>query len=806
MEALESHHHETSRRFFAAVVGRAVPILVLSIAILLLGVAGLARLEKDTRSKAYMAPDHSAYLGLDRVEELFGLGDGVVVAVVRDPGASDLFNPATLGLVDWISEQARSIPGVDPERIRSLSTVRSIRGSESGVEIEPFFGESGHAVANQAEADRVREDVLGTGIYLDKLVSRDGRATLIAVELLDAELGADVYQRLRKLVERAPLGPGDRIHVAGIGAYNALVGDYVDADAARLNPIAALVIAVMLFVGYRRARAVWLSLLVAGGSVVVGMGAMGFAGSPVYGITSSMSVILIAVSVCDAIHILGEYYVGVRNGPGRSAGEIVTETLARMWRPVLITSVTSIAGFLALSAASPMPPMQAYGVFASVGVLAALLLSLFTLPALLSLLPPQTSPVFARSRSDRLAGASRRLAPLVLHHSRRIVALGLVAAALGMLGLSRLEIEEDTVKYLASDEPLRQAELEIDAALGGISNLDVVFESDQPEGILEPAVLQRIASLQDHLEKQPGVTGTFSVIDYLRQMHQAMGEGAGLPNRSDLVAQYLLLYSASADPAELDEVIDTGFQHANLRVALSDGRWKTAQAVRQAAADHLSGMAPAEGLDATLAGWGNVRFHLREDVAESSFQGAALATIAVLAATVICFGSWVAGVHALLPVAAALLLQFAVMGLCGIWLSLITSMGSALAIGLSVDFAIHTIERLRREPRAASGAAAAGSLEERIQAFYEGTGRALFLNALALILGFGVLTTSLVPAMREFGLVLVVCIATGFVASLLLLPALIWLMRPASIVGRDGLQPASTALPGQVPARVQNAI
>ncbi|MDJ0789913.1 MAG: MMPL family transporter [Myxococcota bacterium] len=810
MESFESTSGERARGFFGAVVRNARPILCLSVAVLGIGLAGLTRLEKDTRSKAYMASNHPAYLGLDRVEELFGLGDGVVVAVLRDPGESDLFNPTSLGLIAWITEKARSIPGVDPERVRSLSTVRSIRGSVSGIEIEPFLETRGAApaVADQAEADRVRDAVLGTELFLDKLVSRDGRATLIAVELLDAEHGAEVYARLLEVAKRAPRGAGDRVHVAGIGAYNALVGDYVDADAARLNPVAALVIVVMLFVGYRRVRAVSLALLVAGGSVVIGMGTMGFAGSPVYGITSSMSVILIAVSVCDAIHILGDYYLTVRDGPSRNADEIVVATLSNVWRPVLITSLTSIAGFLALSVASPMPPMRAYGIFASIGVVAALLLSVLTLPALLSLLPVQTSPALDGDRPDRLANASQWLASVVLLHPRRVTGLFAFVGVLGLLGLARLEIEEDTVKYLSDDEPLREAELEIDAALGGISNLDIIFESTLYEGILEPAALQRIASLQDHLEDHPQVTGTFSVVDYLRQMHQAMNDGDEsrhrLPATSDLVAQYLLLYSSNADPAELEEVIDYEYRRANLRVSLEDGRWETSRSVRQAAAAHLSEMELPAGLETTLAGWGNVRFHLREDVAESSFQGAALATLVVLAATIGCFASGVAGLYALLPVGAALLLQFAVMGLSGIWLSLITSMGSALAIGLSVDFAVHTIDRLRLLSRG-SAAAVPLTLEEAIRAFFAGTGRALILNALALFLGFGVLTTSLVPAMREFGVVLVVCIATGFTASMLLLPSLVWLARPASIVGRLGSPTPSQQPAGQVPAQARNA-
>ena len=187
----------------------------------------------------------------------------------------------------------------------------------------------------------------------------------------------------------------------------------------------------------------------------------------------------------------------------------------------------------------------------------------------------------------------------------------------------------------------------------------------------------------------------------------------------------------------------------------------------------------APGLTTRLSGWGNVTEYLRRDVARGSALGAGLAALAVLTAAIVCFRSVAAGMIAFLPVAAALLLQFAVMGLGGIWLSLITSMGSALAIGLSIDFGIHAVDRLLTSTHQQGR-----TLDDALSGFYARTGRALLLNFSALAVGFAVLTTSLLPAMREFGLVLVTCIATGFVASMVFLPALVAWLQPRFLTPR----------------------
>ncbi len=764
--------------FFDGVVRRARPIVWSSLVIVGSCFAGLFLLEKDTRNKAYMSADHPAYRALDALEEDFGLSDGVVVAVVS-PAGEDVFDPATLSLVDWITREVRRVDGVDPERVKSLATVRSIDGDTEGLRIERFYE---GAVADASQAERVRRAVLETELYLDKLVSRDGRATVVHAELLDEDDGAAVYQELLRIAARAPGDSDAAIHVAGLGAYNALIGDYVDADAARLNPVTALLIVGMLFLAFRTWRGVWLPMMVAAGSVFVAMGSMGACGVPVFGITSSMSIILIAIAVCDSIHIMSEYYAAVAVGPDRPAREIVVETLVTMWRPVVITSVTSIAGFLALSFASDMPPMQAYGVFASVGVLAALLLSTLTLPALLSLLPVSPSALFAApGRSAGSMDPAGRLATalgrLVVRRAGTLLVVSLACVVVGIAGATRIEVEEDSLKYLAMGEPLRDAEERINEHLGGISSLDVVFVSDEPEGILQPEQLERMAAVQAGLEGHPGVAGTFSVVDFIKQMHQAMNDGDPafyrIPPDADWVAQYLLLYTASSSPGELDDVIDASYAKANLRVALRDVRWSTARDVKRHAQALLAGDLDSRGSAAHLSGWANVSSHLRDGVEESSIKGAFLAAVAVLVAAIACFASIRRGLTAFLPVAVALLMQFALMGLGGIWLSLITSMGSALAIGLSIDFGIHAVDRLQQTPRGVG-------LEAAIADFYAHTGRALVFNFAALVFGFGVLTTSLLPAMREFGAVLVVCVASGFLASMVLLPALTLVLGRAS--------------------------
>jgi integrase len=98
---------------------------------------------------------------------------------------------------------------------------------------------------------------------------------------------------------------------------------------------------------------------------------------------------------------------------------------------------------------------------------------------------------------------------------------------------------------------------------------------------------------------------------------------------------------------------------------------------------------------------------------------------------------------ALIPVATSILLVYSAMVLLSIPLGIGTSMFAAVAIGLGVDFAIHTIDRLRSLYKEEQNMLAS------IQRFYPNTGRALLFNLLAIALGFGVLISSKVVPLRR---------------------------------------------------------
>ena len=142
-------------RLFWMTIACPKTILAIGLVVIVAAAAFLPQLTKDTRSEAFMPADHPAVVYRDKVKEIFGLRDPMVLAVINE-GETGVFNPQSLNLVHWLTERIADIPGIDPDRITSLATQDDIMGTEDGMMVEPFFEDPPET---QAEADRIRENV-----------------------------------------------------------------------------------------------------------------------------------------------------------------------------------------------------------------------------------------------------------------------------------------------------------------------------------------------------------------------------------------------------------------------------------------------------------------------------------------------------------------------------------------------------------------------------------------------------------------------------------------------------------------------
>ena len=555
---------------FAIIIERPLLVIILGLIPIILGAIMLPGLQNDVRSDAFLAADNPALLYRQKIKQQFGLSDPLVIAVVSE-SAEGVFRPDTLALLDWLSSAVSALPNIDASRTVSLATEKNITASTDGLEIQPFFDSPFDA---PEELAALRQAVMDFPLYVGSIVSADGKVALVVAEMLDEDLAGDSYHDVMALLEQAPVPTGVSLHVAGEGAIIGYLGEYVDADARKLVPFTALVITIMLVLAYRAIGPALISNVIVVASLTITLGSMAALHIPMYVITNALPVILIGISVADAIHIYSHYFELQSREPERDVKALVAETLGSMWRPVTLTSLTTMAGFLGLAFAAYMPPFRYFGLFAALGVMVAWFYSLVFLPAVMVLTKPKASDKFLqglqREHPDSYHRVLKRLGVMVGDYPRVTIGAFLGFALLGLYAASQLTVDEDPVDVFHYEAPVARADRIINRHLNGSNTLDVVVETPHSEDLFLPENLRKMAALQAYAAELPYVGGSVSIVDYLKQMNRAVNDGLPaeyrLPESSEMVAQYFLLYAAMSDPTDFEEEVDYDYQNANIRI------------------------------------------------------------------------------------------------------------------------------------------------------------------------------------------------------------------------------------------------
>jgi uncharacterized protein len=660
--------------------------------------------------------------------------------------------------------------------------------SKEGMEVSGFLDQ---LPESQTQADQIRAAVFDFPLIVGNLVSKDGEIALIVAEMVDEGPVESTYEQVRAIADRVSASGTVKVHVAGEGAIAGYLSKYIDIDAKRLNPLAWAIIMLILYLAYRRFSPALIANVIIAASTLISLGIMAAVHIPFFMITSALPVILIGISVADTIHIYSHYYELQAEDPDADVRDLVDRTIRDMWRPVTLTTLTTMAGFLGLYFSAGMPPFKYFGLFAAIGVFVAWAYSLVFLPAAMILTRPRVSAAFLRQEntwwklSYWFGRAMQTLGRFTQAFPIQLIVIALVIVVVGALAASRILVDEEPITIFDRSEPLYQADKIMNEHLAGTNALDVVIESSEPGGLLQPENLARIEALQAYASNLPHVGGSTSIVDYLKQMNRAIRGGAAqdyaLPDSEELVAQYFLIYSATSDSTDFEEEIDYDYQMANVRLNLNTGSYHKFAPVVEELQAYIDEEFNTPGLRATLSGRINLNYHWIGEIGRSHFSGLAFALLLVWIVSSLLFRSTLAGVYTLVPVAGAILLVYAAMVLMDLRLGVGTSMFAAVALGLGVDFSIHTIERFR-----VIYALERGDWHRTFDKFYLTTGRALLFNFLAIACGFGVLISSKVSSLNNFGSMIVIAITTSFLFSMTLLPAMIRSFRPCFITNYEG--------------------
>lgn len=723
----------------------------------------------DTDPENMLYYDEPARVAHREFKDEFALHDAIVVGVVDNTRPEGVFTPEALGNIAAVTEEVMKIDGVIGYDLISPVTTDDIKGAGGVLTVSPLMKKT---VASPKEAASVRDDALENPILRDMLVSADGKAIAIAVPIREKKESYRIVKAIESIVERHR--GGEKYHITGLPVAEETFGVEMFKQMAVSAPLAGIIIFLIMFFFFRRLSLIVSPMLVAVMSIVWTMGLLIGAGHTVHIMSSMIPIFLMPIAVVDSVHILSEFYDESMAGRGREAA--LTTVMDRLMTPMLYTSVTSAVGFASL-ALTPIPPVRTFGVFVAFGIMAAWVLTITFIPAFTMLMPERfiSSLKTSGARRDRMKRLQRGLGSFATGRSRLVVAATVAVLAFSAYGISRIVVNDNPVYWFGKNHRIRVADRILNEHFGGTYMAYLALEGKEPGIIKTPETMRYIEALGQRLSTLDVVGKTTSIADVVKKIGYELGDrrkGAdAIPETSKAIAQYLFLYEMSGDPEDLYHLITPDYGKAVVWVHLKRGDNLDMKRVADTAEAFMRENPPPAGMTHEWAGLTYINVVWQDKMVTGMTEALLGSFIVVLVIMAVLFRSVVWGALSMIPLSVTIAFIYGLIGLSGKNYDMPIAVLSALTLGLSIDFAIHLVQRIR------CIYSETGDWDESIKRFFDEPVRALMRNVAVIAIGFTPLLFAPLVPYKTVGFFMAAIMMVSGVATLIILPALIHLLK-----------------------------
>ncbi len=774
-------------------VNRPKTVLGLTLAITAAMMIPFPKVKLDTNPKNMLPPDAEVRVWNAEVEKTFGLYEDLMVVGVTNP--EGVMNNATLGNIAQLTEGIQKIPGVATSEVSSLVNVDDVSANGSSLEVKPIV--SGLPLT-QKDLESIGASAKANPLLAEKLLSKDGKTTAIYIPMEKGANGKVIAESIKAMIAKLPDAgrSNDKFYVTGDPVARDTFGDFMFKLMAVFSPVSCFLMIAVMYLMFRSIPLCICMMAVSNIAIIWSVGLVIALGFPIHLMGSMAPVFLMAIAT-DSIHIFTEFYFRYSETGDRKRA--ILETMSAVSHPVKYTALTTAVAFSVLLFMKIIP-VQVFGGMIAFGTIALRVLSFSFIPAIMALLSEKSlAKVAAKSKASagKPAAFLRGLAMAGTGKPGLIVSIGLALCVLAVVGISRVVVNNNMVEWFSKKNEVRIADMALNKSLGGTSlgYMVAIADPDHAEYMKTPEGLRFLAGLQRRLEKIPEVGKTSSLADIASRINLVLHHNdpayADIPKTAAEAGQFLFLFSMSAKPSDVKNLVDDSYEKANVWIQMKTWDAKAMRSViRESQAYLKENPAPLQLKPAGIAYFNLV---WNDEVLLDMLKGFVLAISIVYTILVFNFRSFKWALISYVPLLFTILLILGVVGFIGKDFDMPISVLSCLSLGMAVDFAIHFINRFRQKMNDMGYTGTAAEVQECLLWTASRPGRGILRNAILFGTAFPVMMLSpLTPYITVGAFIPSMMILSAFL-TLLYLPALIVLLRTWLFKGVAGKTPAKMA-------------
>lgn len=643
---------------------------------------------------------------------------------------------------------------------------------------------------------RVRDSMVGK----ERFVTQDYKTALVMIKM-GANLTDNQQARLASDLEdllRSKLGgiPGLTFSTSGDATLARDFDRHIKNKTILLFVLSIVFVIIMLFLAFRRTTDTLVPIAVMVMSLVWTFGLMGYLGIPYSVASVAIMPLLLGHALTFVVPFVARYYeeAGHRQGSVAAVGR----SLMTVGMALFPAAATSVVGFLVFEF-SVLPPLRDFGIASAIGTAFLFFLSLTLLPAIMVIRDRRLEEPASEEEREKLKthfdGFTRRqrhslfargtdraldwFGMISTRHSLVVIIISIILIVAGLAGSLGLTTDSDLRKLVPEDLPSIKTDYQIEKAFGPDQTDVIMVKGD----VLEPGAVAAMAELEKAIYEDKA--NTFYTYDKklkrkVENHHYTKEAITGLPDA-------VLGSTEGKLPATKEEVqkavksaVDNGGYVGGVlsednRVGMISLNGLAAQeapmvdAKMKLLGDNAKKTLSKAGLTYELGGITPITKDMTKNIIPTETWSSILSLVVCGLLLVLIFRSLPYGLITLTVAFAGVAAEIGFLSLMKYPVDVVTSLASALVIGVGSNFGILFTYRYIQEMEHGDKLSV-----EAIYSTMKNLGRANVVAALSTVAGFVIIMFSQIVPLKRFGGVTAFGIALSLVASLTLMPALLY--------------------------------
>lgn len=739
--------------------------LLLGLFIFLLTLPGLFLAKSNFSYRVWFQKDDPLLMEIDQFEKEFGSSESLIIAISNEQG---LFNPETINYIRKISKKASE--STFSSKVESITTHNWITSKDDEISISPMLDEKEELSAQSLldlEEKCKNEDILG------RFIGENKKTTLIHIKLLPG-VGEDIkYQDIinefQKILDE---NKTDHSHIKTFMTGNPVItAAFKQSAIDDFKVLLPLLFLLMSFFIYIQFRSVFFIALSFSTLIITNISMLAFCGYlniPIHNLTSIAPEFIIAIGLADAIHIISTFFL-FKNFQNSQLSNIeaMKKALTKNFLPTIMTSITTILGFLSFSTAS-IQNINDLGIIAAIGTVFAWLYTyIFLTPIILLYWKPKNthSKIIQITAFD-----TKKMTKKLISYRFYTYIIFTCFSIYSVIAILKLDVNSDPLKYFSSKYKIANNLEFVEENVGGIFALEMTIDTKKEEGAKEIEFLHKVEDFSKRLTQEYKViTKVISIADIIKRMGQVLNNDditfKKIPKQQDEASQFLFLYNLSIPEGEsLEDKMTIDGKKIRLTSLMKNLDSKQTMIL----INNIKKDAHNFNLDIKITGKRYLWQSINEKVVISFVKSLSLALLTISLTLSIFLKSFKIGFISLIPNVIPVAATGLILQLTQRPLDIGSAVVASIVLGIAVDDTIHIASNYLSNRRRGM------EKEEIINELLEKTAPSLISTSLILVASFSsFLLAGFIPN-QNLGLLMGGGLLVALATDLLLFPALLY--------------------------------